>query len=73
MARECSLNMGGGGRGFSGGPPIFLQASKGGRSVFCEVGRGGHLYFRKKISKLNALSIKLIAILTEKLSLQPHI
>ena len=60
---------------FQGGPPIFSQASKGGPLSFHEVGRGGggHLFFRKKISKLTALSIKLIAILTDILSLQPHI
>ena len=33
--------MGGGGQDFQGGPPIFSQASKRGRSGFREVGRGG--------------------------------
>ena len=59
----------GGAEDFQGEPPIFSQASKGGRSVFREDSRGGHLFFRKKIWKLNALSIKL----TDKLSLQTHI
>ena len=63
------------GRSISEGARLFFASFEGGDcSVFREVGRGGgHLFFRKKISKLNALSIKLIAILTDKLSLQPHI
>ena len=67
--------MGGGGpEDFQGGPIIFFRKlRRGGRSVFRKDSRGGHLFFRKKIWKLNALSIKLIAILTDKLSLQTHI
>ena len=50
-----------------------LNMGGGGVQFFRKVGKGGHLFLHKKISKLNALSIKLIAILTDKLSFQPHI
>ena len=51
--RDCSLNMGGGGpEDFQGGPPIFLQASKGGCSVFREDSRGGPPIFSQENLKI---------------------
>ena len=51
---ECSLNMGGGGggRGFSGGPPIFRKLRKGGRKIFHKVGRRGLPIFSQENLKI---------------------